>query len=300
MLVIFGYLVVIISVFGGFALSGGNLYALVQPFEFMIIGGAAVGAFIISNNTKVIKATFVNALSTLKGSNYSKKFHIELLSMFFELTNKIRKDGVLSIEGDVDDYKKSPLFSHYKLVIKEEKLMEFFCDHLRLIITGRVDVNHLEQLMDEDIETFEHEEELPIGAITKVSDGLPAFGIVAAVMGVVSTMQLIGGPPEVLGMHVAAALVGTFLGVLLGYGFIGPIAAILENRLRLQITILQSMKVVLLASAHNLAPTIAVEFARKVLYSTERPTNSELDILLKDIRSGRKESKESAPEGGAK
>lgn len=295
MLVIIGYLVVLFSVFGGFYFSGGSLYALFQPFEFMIIGGAALGTFIISNNPKVIKATFRSAFSTLKGSNYSRLFYIELLSLFFELTNKIRKDGVVAIEQDIENPYESALFSNYPLIQKEHKFIEFMCDHLRLIITGRIDAMHLEVLMDEDIDTFEKEGELPINAITKVADSLPAFGIVAAVMGVVTTMQMIGGAPEELGAHVAKALVGTFLGVLIGYGFTAPIAAILENRLQSEVVILQSIKVVLLASVHNLAPTIAVEFARKVLYSTERPTSSELEVIVKDIRSGKKAT-DSAPE----
>ncbi len=288
MLVIFGYLVIILSVFGGYMLSGGNLYALFQPFEFLIITGAATGSFIIGNNPKVIKASLKGAASIVRGAGYSRKFYIELLSLFFVLTNKIKKEGVLSIESDIEDYKKSSLFSPYKLIIKDQKIMEFLCDHLRLIVTGRVDIMHLEQLMDEDIETYAQEGELPISAINKLSDSMPAFGIVAAVMGVVTTMQRIDGPPAELGAHVAAALVGTFLGVLIGYGFTAPIAHILENRLHSEIIILQSIKLVLLASVHNLAPSIAVEFARKVLYSGERPTNSELDKILKDVRAAQR------------
>jgi chemotaxis protein MotA len=284
MLVIIGYIVIVFCVFGGYALSGGNLHALFQPYELIIIGGAALGSFIIANSTKVIKSSITSAFSTLKGAEYSRKFYIELLSLFFELTNKIKKDGILSIEQDIEDYKKSQLLSHYKLILREHKIMEFMCDHLRLIVTGRVDKNHLEQLMDEDIETFEHEAELPINAITKVADSLPAFGIVAAVMGVVTTMGMIEGSPAVLGHHVAAALVGTFLGVLLGYGFVAPIASILQTRLQSELIIMQSVKVVLIASVHNMAPIIAVEFARKVLYSSERPTNSEMEVILKEVR----------------
>jgi chemotaxis protein MotA len=288
MLVTIGYLVVLLSVFGGYTLSGGSLYALFQPFELLIIGGAALGTFVIANSPKVIRATFKAAFSTLKGANYSKRFYVELLSLFFELTNKIRKDGILSLEADIENYKESVLFNTYTLIQKEPRIMEFICDHLRLILTGRVDVMHLELLMDEDIETYHSEGELPINAINKVADSLPAFGIVAAVMGVVTTMQHIGnGAPEELGAHIAAALVGTFLGVLIGYGFIAPIAAILENRLLAELTVLQSVKVVLVASVHNLAPTIAVEFARKLLYSAERPSSSELEAILKDVRSNK-------------
>lgn len=296
MLVIIGYLVVVLSVFGGYAMSGGNLHALFQPFELIIIGGAAIGSFIIANNKKVIVATLKSIVICVKGPNYTRAFFIELLSLFFDLLSKIRKDGILSIEAEVADYKKSPLFSRYKLVVKEDKIMEFLCDHLKLIITNRVEPMQLEQLMDEDIETFSQELELPIAAINKVSDSFPAFGIVAAVMGVVTTMQHISGSPEELGKHVAAALVGTFLGVLLGYGFTSPIAAVLENRRQAEIVILQSIKVALLASVHNLAPSIAVEFARKLLYSSERPTSVELEKILQDARSNRGKEEPSQPE----
>ncbi len=293
MLVIIGFLIVSLSVFGGFAIGGGHLYALFQPTEFIIIGGAALGSFVVSNNIKVIKATFREAFSTFKGFPYTKKYHIELLSLFFELTNKIRKDGALSIEGDVENYKDSELFSKYKLVQKDHKVMEFLCDNLRLIITGRVDVAHLEVMISTDIETYENEAELPILAISKVADAMPAFGIVAAVMGVVHTMESIGIPPQELGALIARALVGTFLGVLIGYGFTAPIASVLEIRRQTTIKILQSIEVVLLASANNFAPTIAVEMARKVLYADTRPNSKELEDILREIKS----SKASEPNG---
>lgn len=285
MLVIIGFLIILITVFGGFALGGGHLLALFQPTEFIIIFGAAIGAFVISNNMKVIKATFKAAFSTLKGFPYNKKYYIELLSLFFELTNKIRKDGALSIEGDVENYTESPLFSKYTLIQKDAKIMEFLCDNLRLIITGRVDIMHLETIMDIDIETYEHEAELPIAAINKVADSMPAFGIVGAVMGVVHTMESIGLPPEELGALVAKALVGTFLGVLVGYGFVAPISATLDLQRQATIKILLSIKIVLLASAHNFAPSIAVEMARKVLYADTRPNSKELEEILREIKS---------------
>lgn len=287
MLVLLGFAIVIFSVFGGFVLAGGHLYALFQPFEFMIIGGAAAGSFVISNNSKVIVAAIKGAFGTFKPFPYSKKYYIELLSLFFELTNKIRKDGALSIETDIEDYKVSPLFSHYKLIQKDAKIMEFLCDHLRLIITGRVDVMHLEMIMDTDIETYETESELPIMAINKVADSLPAFGIVAAVMGVVHTMESIGVPPAVLGGLIAQALVGTFLGVLVGYGFTAPVATAMDARRQVTLKILQSIKVVLLASSSNFAPTISVELARKVLYASERPNSRELEDILKEIKSSK-------------
>lgn len=287
MLVIVGYLIIIVSVFGGFAVAGGHLYALFQPVEFIIIGGAALGSFIIGNNGNVIKATISEAFSTLKGYPFSSKFNIELLSMFFELTNKIRRDGALAIESDVENYQESALFNKYTLLLKQPKIMEFLCDNLRLIITGRVDIHNLESIMDVDIETFEGESELPISAINKIADSMPAFGIVAAVMGVVHTMESIGIPPEELGALIAKALVGTFLGVLVGYGFTAPIAVSLENRRLACTKILHSIKVVLLASTNNFAPTISVEMARKVLYSDSRPNSKELEDIFKDIKANK-------------
>lgn len=236
---------------------------------------------------KIIKATVKSAISILKGNRYTKKFYVELLSLFFELTNKIRKDGPLAIEADIENYKESPLFSNYPMIQREEKIMEFLCDNLRLIITGRVNHMQLEVIMDTDIDTYEIEAEIPISAINKVADSLPAFGIVAAVMGVVHTMESIGVPPALLGALIARALVGTFLGVLIGYGFIAPVAASLENRRQTVIKILQSIKVVLLASASNFAPSISVELARKVLYSDERPNSRELEEILQEIKSGK-------------
>lgn len=287
MLVIIGYLIVIFSVFGGFALSGGHLFALFQPLEFLIIGGASLGSFVVGNNLKVIKMTIKAAFSIFRGADYSKKFYVELLSLFYELTNRIRKEGPLAIENDIEDYLQSPLFSNYKLIQKDAKIMEFICDHLKLIITGRVDIHQLEIIMENDIDTYEEEAELPINAINKVSDSMPAFGIVAAVMGVVHTMESIGIPPAQLGALIARALVGTFLGVLIGYGFTAPVATALDTNRQAVTKILQSIKVVLLASTSNLAPTLAVELARKVLYANQRPNGRELEDILKEIKTTR-------------
>jgi chemotaxis protein MotA len=285
MLVIGGYLVILLSVFGGFAMAGGHLYALLQPIELLMIGGAALGSFLIGNSWKIIKETFKAAFSTLKGIGYSRKFYIELLSLLFEVVSKIKKDGVLSIEADIEDPKGSKIFTAYPLVLKDAMIMEFLSDYLLLIITGRVDMHQLENLMDQDIETYECEASQPIHAITKTADSLPAFGIVAAVMGVVHTMESMGTlPPEALGGLIAKALVGTFLGVLIGYGFIAPLAVLLEHKWDACVKILNAIKIVLLASMKNFSPTIAVEFGRKIIYSNERPHGKELEALLKDIK----------------
>lgn len=285
MLVIGGYLVILLSVFGGFALAGGHLYALLQPIELLMIGGAALGAFLIGNSIKIIKETIKASFSTLKGIGYSRKFYVELLSLLFEIVSKIKKDGVLSIEADIEAPKESAIFSSYPLILKDALVMEFLNDYLLLIITGRVDIHQLENLMDQDIETYECETEQPIHAINKAADSLPAFGIVAAVMGVVHTMESMGTlPPEALGGLIAKALVGTFLGVLLGYGFVAPLAVLLEHKMNASVKILNAIKIVLLASMSNFSPGIAVEFGRKIIYSNERPHGKELEVILKDIK----------------
>ena len=285
MLVIIGYIVIILSVFGGFALAGGHLYALIQPIELLMIGGAAFGSFLIGNSVKIIKETIKAVFSTLKGIGYSRKYYVELLSLLFELVNKIKKDGVLSIEADIENPDESKIFTAYPLIKKDAQIMEFLSDYLLLIITGRVDIHQLENLMDQDIETFECEKEQPIQAINKVADSLPAFGIVAAVMGVVHTMESMGTlPPEALGGLIAKALVGTFLGVLLGYGFTGPLGVLLEHKLNASVKIMSAIKIVLLASVSNFSPSIAVEFGRKIIYSNERPHGKELEEIIKDIK----------------
>lgn len=286
MLVVIGLLVVLFSVFGGFVLSGGHLLALFQPFELLMIGGAAVGTFVISNDLHSIKATGKAIASILKGTKYKREFNVELLSVFFELLTKIKKEGVLSIESDITNYKESPLFSNYKSVQSDPKIMEFIIDHMQLIITGRIDIHHLDEMIDIDIETYEHETEQPISAINKIADSLPAFGIVAAVMGVVHTMESMNQPPAILGSLVAKALVGTFLGVLLGYGVIAPLAVAIEMRRNATIKVLQAIKVLLISAANSIAPSIGVELARKVLYSDVRPNSSELEEIIKQIKSG--------------
>lgn len=294
MRVLIGLFVLIFCVFGGFAASGGHLAALFQPYELIIIGGAAAGAFIISNDGRVMKATFKTVGQIVKRPVVKREFNIQILSFFFQLLNKIRKDGMLSIENDIQNPKESALFNNYPLITSNEKLMEFICDHMQIITTGRVDPHHLDEIIDTDIETYEHETELPINAINKVADSLPAFGIVAAVMGVVHTMESMNQPPAILGGLVAGALVGTFLGVLLGYGIFSPMGVAMETRRVAMIKTLQVIKVLLLAAANGMAPTIAVELARKLLYSDIRPNSVQLEEIVKQIKAGKVEENVSA------
>jgi len=281
LLVILGYIVVCASVFGGFALAGGHLAALFQPIELLMIGGAALGAFLVGNNNKAIKATLAALPSLFKGSRYTKELYMELMSLLFEVLSKVRKEGLMSIEGDIDKPEESPLFSKYPAVLADHHVIEFMTDYLRLMVSGNMDAFQIENLMDNEIETHHHEGAVPAHVIAKVGDGLPAFGIVAAVMGVVHTMESVGIPPSELGMLIAHALVGTFLGILLAYGFVGPLAGLLEQKLEESSKMFQCVKVTLLASLNGYAPALAVEFGRKVLFSTERPTFNELEEHIK-------------------
>ena len=281
MLVIIGYIIVCASVFGGFAMAGGHLASLFQPLELLMIGGAALGAFLVGNNNKAIKATLAALPSLFKGSRYTKELYMELMSLLFEVLSKVRKEGLMSIEGDIDKPEESPLFSKYPAVLADHHIIEFMTDYLRLMVSGNMDAFQIENLMDNEIETHHHEGAVPAHVIAKLGDGLPAFGIVAAVMGVVHTMESVGIPPAELGILIAKALVGTFLGILLAYGFVGPLASLLEQKLDESSKMYQCVKVTLLASLNGYAPALAVEFGRKVLFSTERPTFNELEDHIK-------------------
>lgn len=279
-----GYLVVMVSVFGGFALAGGHLAALIQPLELLMIGGGAAGAFLVGNDSKVIKATVKAIPSLFKGSKFSKKRYMELLAFMFEVLAKMRREGMMSIEKDIEDPEQSALFNKYPGLLADHHLVEFISDYLRLMVSGNMDAFQIENLMDNEIDTHHHEGLLPVHSIQKVGDGLPAFGIVAAVMGVVHTMESVGIPPAELGILIAHALVGTFLGILLAYGFVGPLSGLLEQKLHESSKMLQCVKVTLLANLHGYAPAIAVEFGRKVLNSTERPGFLELEEYVKQAK----------------
>jgi len=284
-LVIVGYIVVCGSVFGGFVLAGGHMAVLFQPIELLMIGGAAVGASLVGNNSKTLKASLKALPSVFQGSKYSKAMYMELMTMLFDVLTKIRKEGLMSIEGDIEKPEESPLFSKYPLVVSDHHLMEFLSDYLRLMVSGNMDAFQIENLMDNELETHHHEGAIPAHFMAKLGDGLPAFGIVAAVMGVVHTMESVGIPPAELGILIAKALVGTFLGILLAYGFVGPLASLLEQKLDESSKTFQCVKVTLLASLNGYAPALSVEFGRKVLYSTERPTFSELEEHIKQSKS---------------
>jgi len=284
LLVIAGYVVVLFSVFGGFAMEGGHIAALFQPVELLMIAGSAIGAFMVGNSPKAISATLKALPSVLKGSRYTKELYLELMSLLYDLLQKARRDGLMAIEGDIESPEHSAIFGNYKGVMEDHHLLDFITDYLRLMISGKMDAFQIENLMDNELETHHHEGEVPVHTIARMGEGMPAFGIVAAVMGVVNTMGHIGVPPAELGHLIAAALVGTFLGILLSYGFVGPLSSLLEQKLHESTKMLQCVKVTLIASLNGYAPAIAVEFGRKVLFSTERPSFIELETHVKQTK----------------
>jgi chemotaxis protein MotA len=280
-LVIVGYVVILASVFGGYALAGGHLAALLQPLELLMIGGAAAGAFVVGNGMKAIKATLKALPTCLKGSKYTKEMYMDLMALLYDILAKVRKEGLMTIESDVEEPEKSALFTKYPTILGDHHILEFITDYLRLMVGGNLNTFEIENLMDNEIETHHHEAEVPVHCIQKLGDGMPAFGIVAAVMGVVHTMGSVGLPPAELGLLIAHALVGTFLGILLAYGFVSPLGSVLEQKAAEGTKMLETIKVTLLASLNGYAPAMAVEFGRKVLYSTERPSFAELENHVK-------------------
>lgn len=284
MLVILGYVIVCACVFGGFALAGGHLAALFQPLELLMIGGGALGAFIVGNSMKGIKATLKALPSLLKGSKYTKDLYMELMSLLYEILARVRKEGLMSIEDDIEKPEESPIFAKYPTIMKDHHAIVFLTDYLRLMVSGNLNAFEIENLMDNELETHHHEAHTPAQVIAKVGDGLPAFGIVAAVMGVVHTMESVGLPPSELGIMIAHALVGTFLGILLAYGFVTPLAGLMEQKISEEAKPMECIKVVLLASLNGYAPALAIEFGRKVLYSTERPSFIELEEHVKKAK----------------
>lgn len=284
MAVIIGVILVLASCVIGFTLAGGNLLALWQPNEVIIICGAALGAMLISNPLSVSIKVFTSAGELLKASPYTKAFYLEALALMYELFNKMRREGLIAIEADVEDPNASPIFTKYPALLKDHHLIEFITDYLRIMVVGDMSPHELESLMDTELEAHHQEAGLVYGAISKVSDGLPGFGIVAAVMGVVITMGHIGGPPAELGHHVGAALVGTFLGILLAYGFAGPFSLALEHKAREEGKFYEVLKVCLIATVSGTAPKIAVEFGRKAIYHSVRPSFEELEERVKQAK----------------
>ena len=277
MLLIIGAVIVIASVLGGYVLHGGNLLVLWQPTEILIIGGAAVGSFIIANPLHTIKEVAKGVLSQLTGSPYNKSFYMDLLSLMYEIFDKSRKQGVMAIEEDIDNPESSQIFSRYPAIIKSKYLLAFITDYLRIISSGNMATHELEGMMENEIESRQHELEEPAHAVNKIADALPGLGIVAAVLGIVITMNFLSEGPERIGLSVAAALVGTFLGIWMGYGFVGPTSIAMEHTAKYEIKAYECAKSAIVATVSGQAPQMAIEFGRKALPSDKRPEFQELN-----------------------
>jgi chemotaxis protein MotA len=277
MLTIIGIFVVAGSVITGFMMEKGNPNVLFQPAELLIIFGAAIGSFLISSPPKVVTAVVKEVTSIVNSKNPDKAKYLNLLLLLYQLFSKIRKEGLIAIESDVEKPDDSPLFSKYKDTLTHNHIINFICDNLKIIITTNVIPYEIENLMEIETEIYYHEAMVPSRSVSKVADALPGLGIVAAVLGVVLTMGKIDQPPSVLGHSIGAALVGTFLGVLMCYGFVGPLATNLEHKTKEDIVFFKVIKVALVAFVGGSPPQMAVEFGRRAIPGKEKPTFEELE-----------------------
>lgn len=277
MLLLIGLVIVFGSVIGGFIMAGGAPMLLVQPAEYVVIAGAALGTLFIMMPPRVLKALGRKLGGALGGEKTTKQQYLDLLTMLYEFFQVAKKDGLVGLEAHVEDPKESSIFAKYPSFLANQHAVHFLCDTVKIIITAGVPPHDLEALMDGDIETHHEEEATPIGILQKIGDSLPGLGIVAAVLGVVITMQAIDGPPEEIGEHVAAALVGTFLGILLSYGMVQPIATNLDVASQANSRYFGCIKTALVAFWKHMPALVAVEFARRTIYSDYRPTFKELE-----------------------
>ncbi|MFN5131074.1 MAG: flagellar motor stator protein MotA, partial [Burkholderiales bacterium] len=268
----------------GYVLHGGNPVVLGQPTEMLTIFGLAIGATISSNTNRTIKLMMHDLSAVFKGSKVNKVFLLDVLALMFELLNKIRKDGLMALEADIEEPENSEIFKKYPSVLDNHHLVEFLTDYLRMMLGGSLNLVQLEGLMEQELEEFVKTEHLAVHAVDNMAQGLPAFGIVAAVMGVVQTMGSIGLPPAELGKLIGAALVGTFLGILFSYAVVAPIASAMGQRGELEIKSLFAVKAILLASLNGFTPPQACEFGRKIMFPDQRPTFKEFDEKAKEVK----------------
>jgi chemotaxis protein MotA len=279
---IIGILVVFACVIGGFLMEKGKLAVLVQPAELVTIGGAAIGTVLAANPMHILKRLIGGLLGVIKGSPFSKQRYVDTLKMMFDLFAKSRKEGAIAIEGDVEDPEKSPIFSRYPVFLADHHARDFVCDTMRMAITGGVNPFDVDQMMDLDMEVHHHSSNQPNQSLSSVADALPGLGIVAAVLGVVVTMGSLGGPPEEIGHKVAAALVGTFLGILLCYGVFGPLAANMSKIVEEEHSFYSVLRVVMLAFIKGTSPIMAVEIGRRAIPGHVRPSFAEVEKACRE------------------
>jgi len=276
MFAIIGIVVVFGSIAAGYLMEHGNIRVLIQPAELVIIGGAAVGTLLVANPLHIIKKIAGGIPGVFGASKFGKQAYLDALKMMYDLLNKARKDGLMALEADVEEPEKSPVFSKNVAFIKNHHVCAFVCDSLRMAITG-IDAFELDQMLDIDLEVQHHDSTQPTTALGTMADSLPGLGIVAAVLGVVITMGALGGPPEEIGHKVAAALVGTFLGILLCYGLVGPIAANMTKATEEEHAFLSVLRVLMISFLKGSAPIMAVEVARRAIPGHVRPSFKELE-----------------------
>lgn len=281
MFVLIGVAIVIGAIIGGYLMEHGKLLVLLQPAELVIIGGAALGTIFVGNPMHTIIGMAKAVLGALKGSPFTKAFYLEQLRMLNDIFVYARKNGMAKLESDLDEPEKSAIFTKYPAFLKNHHALDFFCDTVRMSISGGVGPFELDQLMELDMEVQHHEGSEPAAALTTVADALPGLGIVAAVLGVVITMGALGGPPEEIGHKVAAALVGTFLGILLCYGFLGPLASNISKINEGHAQYMGFLRMAILAFVKGTAPSLAVEFARRAIPTHLRPGFKETESIIK-------------------
>jgi len=281
MLPIIGIVVVFGAVIAGFLMEKGHLLVLFQPSELVTIVGAAIGTLLVANPIHTLKAMIAAVLHALGPSRFSKSRYLDTLKMMFEVCTKVRKNGLVGIEDDIEKPAESEIFKKYPEFLKSHHALAFVCDTLRTAITGGVDPFDMDQMMELDMEVAHHETMMPVHALTSVADALPGLGIVAAVLGVVITMGSLGGPPEEIGKKVAAALVGTFLGILLCYGLAGPLASNMTKEADAENSYLHTVRVIILSFLKGLAPMLAVEMGRRAIPAHVRPTFVETETACK-------------------
>lgn len=284
MIALVGLVVVIGSVVGGFTIAGGQVMALFHLSEIIVIAGTALGTVLVSTPASVLGSLFGKIMSILQPSPFGKKLYLDALKMMFELFQIARRDGLVAIEAHIEAPEKSAVFKKYPAVIKQHHAITYLCDSLRLVLVGSVPPHDLEMLMDGEIEVHHEAEARSVAALQRVGDALPGIGIVAAVLGIVITMGAIAGPIEQIGHHVAAALTGTFLGVLLAYGFIGPLSSGLEAINSAEARFYHFIKASVVAFAKGFAPIVSVEFARRAVFAEDRPSFAEMETACKALK----------------
>jgi chemotaxis protein MotA len=281
MFAIVGILVVFGSVLGGFLMEKGNIHVLLQPAELLIIAGAASGTLLSANPAHIIKAIADGLMGLLKGSPFTKERYLNTLKMMYQFLNKVRKEGLLSVEMDVEEPEKSSIFKNYPEFLADHHARNFVCDTLRMAITGGVEPFDMDQMMDLDMEVLDHEATQPVSSLSTMADALPGLGIVAAVLGIVITMGALGGAQEEIGKKVAAALVGTFLGILLCYGVVGPLSSAMAKTAGAQNEYLHVLRVLMLSFLKGSAPMIAIEMGRRAIPAHVRPSFDEMEKSCK-------------------